>query len=148
MSYTETLGKKLNELLEKTYDAEKGFKKAAEHANSPDLENYFIRKSIERSGFGHDLKTEIMNFGQEVDKGGSAAGTLHRGWMDVKAFFSANNDESMLEEAITGEKAAVNEYKDVLKETDLPPSTEVLLTQQMNKISADLGTIKRLEDIA
>ncbi len=148
MSYTETVGKKLNQLLERTYDAEKGFKKAADHAKSPDLKNYFLRKSTERTSFGHDLKNEIMNFGQAVEKGGSTAGTLHRGWMDVKAFFSADNDESMLEEAITGEKAAVDEYKDVLKETSLPPSTEVLLQQQMNKISADLGTIKRLEDIA
>lgn len=148
MTYTETVGKKLNDLLEKTYDSEKGFKKAAEHAEGADLRAYFNRKAIERTTFGHDLKREISAFGQEADMGGSAIGAIHRSWMDVKAWFSADNDEAMLEEAITGEKAAVNEYLEVLEETNLPPSTATLFTQQMNKISTDLSTIKRLEDIA
>ena len=52
----------------------------------------------------------------------------------------------MLEEAITGEKAAIDEYKEVLKEVSLPTSTTTLLTQQMNKISTDLNNIKRVED--
>ncbi|APQ18169.1 ferritin-like domain-containing protein [Maribacter hydrothermalis] len=147
-SYTETVGNKLNSLLEKTNDAEKGFKKAAEHADNPNLKAYFDRKSMERKSFGNDLKSEIKTFGQEAEKGGSASGTLHRGWMDVKAWLSADNDESMLEEAITGEKAALDEYKEVLKETSLPTSTATLLTQQLSTISSDLSKIKRLEDIA
>lgn len=147
-TYTEKVGEKLNEILEKTYDAEKGFNKAAEHADSHDLKAYFSRKASERTTFGHDLKREITAYGQEVKKDGSVAGSMHRGWMDVKAWFSADNDESMLEEAITGEKAAVEEYKDVLKETNLPPSTSTLLTQQMGKISMDLENIKRLEDVS
>jgi len=147
-TYTEEVAAKLNNLLEKTFDAEKGFKKASEHADSTSLKAYFGRKANERYTFGHDLKREITSFGQEVDKGGSVTGTMHRGWMDVKAWFSADNDESMLEEAITGEKAAVDEYKDVLSETSLPPSTATLLTQQMNKISTDLSTIKKLEDVS
>lgn len=148
MSYTKPVGKKLNALLEKTRDAEKGFNKAAENADSSELKSYFTRKSQERSAFARQLEIEIGSFGQKPDNGGSTTGAMHRAWMDVKAFFSADNDESMLEETISGEKAAVNEYKDVLKETSLPSSTETLLTQQMNKISADLYTIKRLEDIA
>ncbi len=147
-TYTEEVGKKLNALLEKTFDAEKGFKKAAKYADSPDLKAYFERKATERYRFGRELKTEITNFGREADEKGSFSGTVHRGWMDVKAFFSADNDEAMLEEAITGEKEAVDEYKEVLRETGLPPSTATLLTQQMNKIAVDLAAIKRLEDIS
>jgi uncharacterized protein (TIGR02284 family) len=147
-TYTEKVGKKLNTLLEKTYDAQKGFKKAADHADSLDLKAYFDRKAGERLRFGQELKTEIMNYGQEADEGGSFSGTVHRGWMDVKAFFSADSDEAMLEEAITGEKEAVDEYKEVLRETSLPSSTATLLTQQMNIIARDLEAIKRLEDIA
>ncbi|MEO9892032.1 PA2169 family four-helix-bundle protein [Aurantibacter sp.] len=147
-TYTETVGNKLNKLLDKTKDAEKGFKKAAEHADSENLASYFNRKSTERKTFGNELKMEIISFGEQIDKSGSAAGVLHRGWMDVKAWFAGNSDEAMLEEAITGERAAVDEYKDVLMETSLPRSTTDLLTQQMSKITSDLTTIKRLEDIA
>ena len=40
-TYTEEVGNKLNELLEKTYDAEKGFKKAAENTENPQLKAFF-----------------------------------------------------------------------------------------------------------
>lgn len=147
-TYTETVGNKLNTLLEKSYDAEKGYHTAAENAKSAPLIAYFERKSKERNQFGHALKSEIRSYGQEVEKGGSAAGTMHRAWMDVKSFFSADNDESMLEAAITGEKAAVEDYEDVLKETSLPSSTLTLLRNQVDTIKNDLSTIKRLEDLA
>lgn len=146
-TYTEEVGEKLNDLLEKTYDAEKGFKKAAENTDNAALKNYFEKKAQERYSFGHELKNEIKAFGQEVDKGGSLTGTAHRAWMDVKAFFSADDAESMLEEAIRGEKASLEEYKEVLKETSLPTSTSAVLNGHVQKIASGLSTIKSLEDL-
>jgi len=147
-TYTEKIGNKLNDLLEKTYDAEKGFKKAAEKVENPTLKNYFQRKAKERYNFGHELKTEITEFGQEIDKGDSLASKAHRSWMDVKALFSSDNEEAMLEEAIRGEKASLDEYDDILGETALPPSIENLLRKQKGKINNGLSTIKRLEDLS
>ncbi|GAA0715357.1 ferritin-like domain-containing protein [Aquimarina litoralis] len=146
-TYSEKVGSKLNDLLEKTYDAEKGFKKAAENVKHSSLKNYFNQKAQERYEFGHELKSEIKSFGQEVDKGGSITGNLHRTWMDVKSLVSGNNEESMLEEAIRGEKASVEEYEDVLAETTLPPSTQTILAKQKQKIELGLSNIKRLEDL-
>jgi len=147
-TYSETIGNKLNDLLEKTYDAEKGFKKAAENTDNTSLKGYFEHKAQERYDFGHELKTEIKSFGQEVGKGDSVTAKAHRAWMDVKALFSSDNDEAMLEEAIRGEKAATEEYADVLNETALPPSTAQILTKQRHAIEVGLNKIKRLEDIA
>lgn len=146
-SYTEEVGSKLNALLEKNYDAEKGYKKAAEHTDHTALKNYFNRKAAERYDFGHQLKTEITNYGEEPTNSGSVTGAAHRTWMDVKAVFSADNEESMLEEAIRGEKASVEEYNEVLNETNLPPSTRDIVMNQKNTISQELNTIKRLEDL-
>ena len=146
-TYTEEVGEKLNDLLEKTYDAEKGYKKAAENTDEVALKNFFNRKAQERYDFGHELKTEIRSFGQDVDKGGSTTGTLHRAWMDVKALFSTDDAESMLEEAIRGEKSAVSEYEDVLSETSLPSTTKSLLETQKRSIENDLSRIKSMEDI-
>ncbi|TYB77096.1 ferritin-like domain-containing protein [Bizionia myxarmorum] len=147
-SYSKEVGDKLNALLEKNYDAEKGYKKAAENTENVALKNHFNRKAAERYDFGHQLKSEIKNFGQEPDKGGSVTGSVHRAWMDVKAVFSADNEESMLEEAIRGEKASVEEYNDVLNETNLPASTRDIVLKQKNTISQELNTIKRLEDLS
>ncbi|SHJ11042.1 ferritin-like domain-containing protein [Aquimarina spongiae] len=146
-TYSEKVGGKLNDLLEKTYDAEKGFKKAADNVKHSGLKNYFNQKAQERHDFGYALKAEIKSFGQPVDNGGSITGTMHRAWMDVKSVLSKDNEESMLEEAIRGEEATVEEYNDVLSETTLPPSTQTILTQQKNKIMNGLSSIRRLEDL-
>ncbi|MBQ0733376.1 ferritin-like domain-containing protein [Aquimarina celericrescens] len=146
-TYSKEVGNKLNDLLEKTYDAEKGFKKAAENVDHAGLKNYFNQKAQQRYDFGHELKDEIKAFGQDVDKGGSITGSAHRTWMDVKALFSSDNEEAMLEEAIRGEEASVEEYNDVLSETTLPTSTQTILMQQKNKIMDGLSSIKRLEDL-
>lgn len=147
-TYTEEVGEKINKLLEKTYDAEKGFKKAAENAKTPHLKSYFERRAQERYNFGHELKQEIKSFGQDVEKGDSFTSKAHRFWMDTKALFSTDNDEAMLEEAIRGEKASLEEYEDVINETSLPLSTKNLLLEQKQKISSTLSRIKTLEDIA
>ncbi|XMO87358.1 PA2169 family four-helix-bundle protein [Algibacter sp. AS12] len=147
-TYTETVGEKLNDLLEKTYDAEKGFKKAAENVDNTALKSYFKQKAQERYDFGHELKSEIKTFNQDIDKGGSITGSAHRAWMDVKSLFSLDDEESMLEEAIRGEKSAVNEYNNVIKETSLPLSTKSILESQKNKIERGLFRIKTLEDIS
>ncbi len=147
-TYTEQVGEKLNELLERTYDAEKGFKNAADNVNEGHLKRYFEGKAQERYDFGHALKSEIKQFGQEVDKGDSFASKAHRSWMDLKSLLSSDDEEAMLEEAISGEKKAIEAYDDVLNETNLPTSTETLLQQQRNKINTGLMNIKSLEDIA
>lgn len=146
-TYTEEVGQKLNELLEKTYDAEKGFKNAAENIENTALKSYFKSKAQERYNFGHDLKDEIKSYNQKIDKGGSITGTAHRAWMDIKAMLSLDNEESMLEESIRGEKTAVKEYEEVLNEIHLPNSTKSLLETQKNKIEFGLENIKTLEDI-
>lgn len=144
---SETMGSKLNDLLEKTYDAEKGYHKAADNVEDTYLKGFFQRKAQERYDFGHELKTEIKSLGQEIDKGDSLTSKAHRSWMDVKALFSSDNEEAMLEEAIRGEKATVSEYAEILKETELPPSTEAILRKQQNAIETGLNNIRTLEDL-
>ncbi|WP_300026686.1 PA2169 family four-helix-bundle protein [uncultured Maribacter sp.] len=146
-TYTEEVGNKLNELLEKTYDAEKGFKKAAENTEHTQLKAFFETKAKQRYDFGHELKSEIKTFGQEIDKGDSITGKAHRAWMDVKALFSSDSAEAMLEEAIRGEKAAIEEYDDVLEDTSLPSTTATVLRSQKEAIKNGLSNIKMLEDI-
>ncbi|MDR5591616.1 PA2169 family four-helix-bundle protein [Christiangramia sp. SM2212] len=148
MSYSKEISKKLNELLEKNYDAEKGYKLAAEKVNNQRLKGFFSQRAQERYDFGHELKTEIRNFGENPDKGTSLAGDAHRSWMNLKASLSNDKDEAVLEEAIRGEKAAVEEYENILKESEIPASTGNILLKQKNAIVASLNEVKSLEEQA
>lgn len=148
-NYNEELGKKLNNLLEKNYDAEKGYKKAAENAKSDGLKRLFERRSRERNYFGHEIKSELRDINQEPDKGGSFTGSAHRAWMDVKSWTRSDNDEAMLEASITGEKAALDEYNEVLSENEpyIPRSMRTILDKQRTVIKHELENIKVLEDL-
>ncbi|WP_373516213.1 PA2169 family four-helix-bundle protein [Pricia sp.] len=137
----------LEEILEKNRDAEKGYKKAAENADSISLKSYFEKKARDRKSFNDSLKRELVANYDKIDDDGSFGGTIHRTWMDVKAFFSGDNDESMLEEAIRGDKSAVEEYEEVLEDTTLPSSIATLIRDQQMKIRTDLNKIKTLEDL-
>ena len=146
--YTEEIGNHLNTLLEKNYDAEKGYKTAAENADSIILTNFFDRKAKQRKRFAEQLKTELKDLAQEPETDGSVTGTLHRAWMNTKAMFTTNSDEAMLEETIRGEKASLEDYNEVLDaELPLPESIEKILTNQKNTINYNTLTIKKLEDI-
>ena len=147
MKYTVEMSNKLNELLERTYDAEKGFKQAAEKVDNKTIKQFFMDRAKQRYDFGHKLKAEIKAFGQSPEKGGSAKGTLHRSWVDFKSLFSNNNEEAMLEEVNRGEKEAIETYNDILHDKDfvLPPSTESLLMKQRNAIRETLETANIFE---
>lgn len=146
-NYTATVSTQLKDLLEKIHDGEKGFMKASEHTDHSFLKRYFEKKSRERFDFANELRTEISMYGIQDDTSGSIAGAIHRTWMDFKALFSFDNDEAMLEEAITGEKAAVEEYNDILDGSSIPLRTRAILLKQKEIIEQDLRTIKKLEDL-
>jgi uncharacterized protein (TIGR02284 family) len=145
MKYSEKVAKKLNELLEKNYDAEKGFKFAAENVNNRELKSFFKDKAQQRYDFGHELKSEIANFGESPDKGSSLAGDAHRSWMNLKTSLSSDKEEAVLEEAVRGEKAAVEDYEEILKDASIPASTGNILLKQKNAIMATLNEVKSLE---
>lgn len=138
----------LEEILEKNRDAEKGYAKAAENAKSRSLKSYFEKKSSERKKFNQELKSKMIASYDEIDDEGSFTGTIHRAWMDVKALFSGDNDEAMLEEAIKGDKAAVEEYDDILEEGNLPVDISQCISKQKMQIRNDLNKIRTLEDLA
>lgn len=153
MSYSDKMGEKLNELLEKNYDAEAGYKNAAEKVENSALKNYLlsraqVSRAQDRYDFGHELKAELKTFGQEPEKGTSLAGDAHRLWMDLKTALTSDKDEAVLEEAIRGERAAVDEYDEILKEESLPSSTKSIITAQRNSVKNALNEAKALEVLA
>jgi uncharacterized protein (TIGR02284 family) len=78
MKYTEKISNKMNELLEKNYDAEKGYLNSAENVDSTKLKIFFKSRASKRSQFAKDIKTEILSYGQITEDDGSIKGGMHR----------------------------------------------------------------------
>lgn len=144
---TEKIVDKLNALVQKNSDAEKGFEKASEIATAKTLVNWFATRAVERSIFREELRAEIHSFGHPCVQTSSLTGDLHRTWIDIKAALADDNDEVMLEEAMRGEKAALDEYNDAIAEVTMPPTTEVLLKSHRAKIEHGLAMLRTLDDI-
>ncbi|WP_044402014.1 PA2169 family four-helix-bundle protein [Lacinutrix sp. Hel_I_90] len=142
MKYTEEISNKLNKLLIKNYDAEKGYIDAYKNVESNDLKMFFKRRASERSDFAKELRTEILQYGEIPEDSGSFKGTMHRNWMNLKATFTSNDDEAILEEAIRGEEASLEEYNDLLTEKNLPPTIDSLIAKHRNAIQASINTEK------
>lgn len=138
----------LQTLLEKNYDAEKGFKKALQNTQDTRLKQYLQQKSAQRARFVTELDNEIRNLNETPKESGSTTGTLHRTWMDIKTTFTGNDDEAVLSECIRGEKASIDAYSEILKENRFTPSLENTLQRQKNEIQKTVSTVKKLEDIS
>ena len=142
MTFSEKISNKLNELLVKNYDAEKGYLNAIDNVEGKRLKMFFKRRASERSEFAKELRTEILRYGEDPKDSGSLKGTVHRNWMSLKSLFSSNNEEAILEEAIKGEEASLELYNELLEERSLPPSIDSLLIKHKNAIQAAINTEK------
>ena len=142
-----SIEKKLQEVIDKNEDAVKGFEKAAENSKEVSTKNYFLGRIENRKSFLKQLKNAVPELELGNDKiEGTTAGAAHRTWMDVKAFFSGDNDESMLEEAVRGDKSAIKEYSEVIAGTQVPSRVKEILREQRSTIQNDLETSDILED--
>ncbi len=139
--------KQLNQLLEKSYDAEKGYKNAIEKVESPRLKTFFQARAMDRSRFATELHNELHKLNEEPTTKGSVAGAIHRTWMDVKTAWTNDHEESILEECIRGEKASVEEYKEALQGETILAGVIPTIQGQLTHIENTLNTVKKLEDI-
>ncbi|MCG2462465.1 PA2169 family four-helix-bundle protein [Flavobacteriaceae bacterium F89] len=139
--------KKLNIILERTYDAEQGFAKAAQECKAKSLARWFNDRAVDRSRFAEELKKEIHSMGGENTDKGSLRGDVHRTWMDIKALFAHDNDEAMLDEVLKGEKSALKDYEEILNLGDLPRTATAMLTSQMAQIDYGLVMLSSLKEL-
>lgn len=147
MKNFEKISNKLNELLEKNYDAEKGYIHAMQNVDSERLKAFFKERAEERSRFAMQIRTQILTYGEDPKDSGSFSGTVHRNWMSLKALFSSNDEEAILEETIKGEKKSIEEYNEALELDNLPTSIETMLASQRNTIQNVVRTAEKLESL-
>jgi uncharacterized protein (TIGR02284 family) len=134
----------LNDIIAKSYDAEKGYKEAADKVDDPELKSIFSEYARQRYDFGHQIKDEIRKLGGEVDKGDTLASKVHRAWMDLRAAFASDEESAILQEAIRGEKNALKNYEDALENMPITGSAYATLVNQRNQIRSVVTRLEKL----
>lgn len=136
----------LNDLIESLKDGQHGFETAAKDVKAPDLAQVFQGYARQRGEFAAKLQAHVVGLGANVEKSGSIAGSMHRGWINLKAALSTNEPQSVLEEAERGEDAAVAAYRKALETRDLDPAARELITSQAAAVKKAHDHVRDLRD--
>ncbi len=105
----------LDNLIETLKDGQEGFKQAAESVKNLQLKSLFHEYSRQSAQFVVELRSKAQSPDErESEMSGSAAGALHRGWINLKSALSRGDEHAILAECERGEDSAVEEYKKAL----------------------------------
>ena len=135
------------ELVETLKDGERGFASAAEKLRDSDRAEWAAtmqRLSEQRAGFSREIVEMGHEYGDDVDKGGSATAAVHRGWLALKDALTGDDAGSVLGAAVTGEDHAVSEYEKGLQ-ADLSAGFREVVTRQHAAIVAARDEVKALQ---
>jgi uncharacterized protein (TIGR02284 family) len=126
----------LRSVINTLHDSQKGFADIGDHLEDQTLKRYFLAESLKRASFRGDLEEALHQNGvHDIEEDGTAAGTLHRVWADLKVKLGGG-DHTLLETAESAEDEAKKAYADALDQ-DLPlPVRELLADQQAHILTS------------
>jgi uncharacterized protein (TIGR02284 family) len=135
----------LNGLIETCKDGQAGFTEAAEGVERSDLKSLFYEFAQQRSHFAGELQTLVQSLGGDPENTGSIAGSLHRGWINIKSVVTGKDEGSILNECKRGEDSAKAAYKAALDNV-LPAHVLDTVQTQYTSVQAAHDRIKGLRD--
>jgi len=135
----------LNDLIETSKDGERGFNTAADDTKNPELKTTLRRRAQDCARSAADLQSLVARLGGKPEKGGSVAGAVHRGWVNVKAAVSTRDDLAILEECERGEDVAKARYSKALEAT-LPQDIRSVVERQYDGVMKNHAQIRNLRD--
>lgn len=113
----------IKHLLQTLADGVEGFSTAAKSVKDPELKILFEGFAAER----HEMATELTahSHADPEDESSTVAGTLHRGWINLKSALTSGDDYAILTECELGEDHALKVFNEAI---DNPPSSEAAPT--------------------
>lgn len=141
----------LNDLIRINNDRIEGYKRAIDEADvaDVDLKSMFASFISHSEKHKRELSVAIAPYFEQPEEGTTTSGKLYRMWMDMKATFSGDTRQTVLESCEFGEDAAMRTYNEAIGKFELLPVNiiEVISTQKA-EIKRDHDRIKELRDLA
>ncbi len=125
----------LNSLIETCKDGERGLLHAAELVTDPALKTFFTDTAHRRAQFATQLLPHAQRMGGAETADGTAGGTLHRKWMDVRSALSRHDDRAIVSEAERGDNLTVLAFKSAV-EGALPATVRDLVERGYDEVRA------------
>lgn len=142
MESAKDIAHRLNELMEKNYDAEKSYKSVIDDIEDPKLKEFLGHQAQHHYDNNQELRSAVRDLGEEPTERSSIEGDVMRSWMNLKTTFSGKKEKSLLEGLLEGEESALEEYREVLEVEGLPDSTKIMVLKQQETIQGILEELK------
>ena len=148
MSQQKEIISTINGLIETLKDGQQGFREASEAVKDSQLKSLFSEYSLQRAKFAGELQSEAISLGESTpENSSSAAGAMHRAWINLKSAITSQDDHAILAECERGEDSAVAEYKKAMEE-DLSAPIRETISRQYTDVKSAHDRIKALRDAA
>ncbi|MBO9618445.1 MAG: PA2169 family four-helix-bundle protein [Niabella sp.] len=142
-------GEILNDLLLVNNDRIAGYKRAADElvdAEDVGLKNLFQHYIDNSNLFIKELTDELKALEQPVATGTTGSGKIYKAWMEIKAFFTGNDRQTILNSCEAIEDAVKKAYESALNQPGLLPGTFLLIERQNIYLLKAHDQIKKLRD--
>ncbi len=141
---TETINH-LNHLITIAEDGAQGYKTASEDAKDLSLKSLLSKYAGQRATYSTELKAIVTSLGEEPSEDGGPIGAIHRGWIEIKSWFAAEDNKSVIQECVRGEEAALNAYDKALADITTSENYYDAIKQQREGVATALQEMKALE---
>src|SRR5688500_3183590 len=110
----------LNTLIGTLIDSIQGYQKAAADTTNARFAEMFNARAQERQQVLPRLQAAVARLGGNAEDDGTAAGAIHRGWMNLKEAVLGQDDETIVKTVEEGEDYRKAKFKAALDNVDLP----------------------------
>ncbi len=135
----------LNHLLARNMDASNGYVEVANNITFTSLTKWLIDNAKNRRSNVEELQNIINIIGGNPIVDGTFLGKLHHIWIDLKAQWTDDSIEALLDECIRGEEKALEDYTEVIAVNIMPDYARNILENQKNQIIAAIEDLRLLK---
>jgi len=135
----------LNDLIETSKDGENGFRTCADAVKSAHVKMIFEAAARRCAEGAAELAAKVRALGGDPERSGSATGSLHRGWINIKSTVTGMDEAAILEECERGEDAAKRSYEGALKK-DLPTDVRTIVERQYNGVKQNHDRVREMRN--
>ena len=148
MENNQNVAEVLNDLIQINNDRINGYERAIKELKEgdADLKDLFMGYIDQSRNVRNALGTEVQALGVKMDEGTTASGKIYRAWMDVKALFTGNDRQTVLNNCEFGEDAAQKAYSSALQTEGLPAYIFALINRQKDELKRAHDEVKALRD--
>ncbi|MBC8984919.1 PA2169 family four-helix-bundle protein [Pedobacter sp. N36a] len=139
----------LNDLIQINNDRVAGYEKALSELSDQDSDLRSLFSEMIRQSKQHKatLTQEVQVLGSNAETSSTTtSGKIYRAWMDLKAVFTGNDRETVLNNCEAGEDAAQKAYQAALEAEGLSVHLKNIISEQKADLYDSHNEIKALRD--